>query len=416
MRDVDATVLGKIILLQSTLHIMQENDGLARFVCRGLEDVPGVGAVGMILNGSFHSNMDASGVDAASCSLLFDSLAWKDQAKNQDDPDKPLLEFAKAHGLECLKIETIFDLYGLLFLKLTDKTRFSPYRPYLENTLNLIGLIVENNRQRALLLQNKADLEKAVEERTRELKASQEQLSRARKMEAIGTLSGGIAHEINNILSVIIGNSEMAQQEVPEESEAGRFLHQVVAAGLRARDVVRRLLMFSRGVREAKKPLNLSPLVEDVLQEIRLGLPAGVDISWSLSDSLPYVDADADQMRLMLRNLCGNAIDAMADAGGRIEVDLESVVLAQEAVAFDPALSPGEFVRLTVRDEGPGVLPEDADRIFDPYYTTKEVGKGTGMGLSVVYGIVKGHCGGIRARNRNGCGAAFEALLPVSDS
>lgn len=540
MREVDAKVLGNIILLQSTIHLMQENDALAQFVCRGLSSIPGVQSAGMFINGAYHSDIGDPAVDAERCRRLFDALT--DRLRRQKSPDSPLADFKNSHGLECLKIETSFDLYGLLLLRLTDPDRFAGYRPYIENTLNLIGLILENNHRKALLLRSKEDLEKAVETRTRELRASEEQykalfesirdailvvdlnrniisgnqtftnlfghcldevlgqksvmlyadpaqyrhlgellekkdhdrrlvmnvdfrkksgerfpgelnvfdlkdmagvrvgflglirdisdrvryeeekkrleaqLFQARKLEAIGTLSGGVAHDINNILAIIIGNAEMAQEDIPEWSPARRFLDEVVKAGLRARDVVRQLLIFSRKFRERKKPLNLSPIVEEALERMRSTLPDAIDVRWSLAHQLPEVEADVDQILQMMRNLCSNAADAMSAEGGLLEVALEPVALDEETAAFDPDLSPGGYVRLTVCDTGPGILPGDADRIFDPYYSTKEVGKGTGMGLSVVHGIVKGHRGGIRVRNVDGRGAAFEVFLPAIET
>jgi CheY-like chemotaxis protein len=154
-------------------------------------------------------------------------------------------------------------------------------------------------------------------------------------------------------------------------------------------------------------------VVKEALKLMRSTLPATTDIRWSVPDRLPAVKADATQIHQIMINLCGNAADAMAEEGGVLEVRLEPVVLAAAEAAFDADILPGDYVRLTVADTGHGISPEDADRIFEPYYTTKPVNKGTGMGLAVVHGIVKGHHGAIRMRRRNGRGVAFDVFLPA---
>jgi PAS domain S-box-containing protein len=238
------------------------------------------------------------------------------------------------------------------------------------------------------------------------------QLQQAQKMESVGTLAGGIAHDFNNILGIILGNAELAMDDVPEWNPAKFNLKEIRTASLRAKDVVRQLLSFARKTRLEKKPTNIISIVKESLKLLRSSIPTSVEIHRNISADVDTILADPTQINQVLINLCTNANHAMPD-GGIIEVILKNVVFDKNATAQYPDLNPGRYVNLTVSDTGHGIPKEDMDRIFDPYYTTKEVGKGTGMGLAVVHSIVKEHNGIVTVKSEPGKGTTFTIFFPA---
>ncbi len=244
----------------------------------------------------------------------------------------------------------------------------------------------------------------------------EDRLRQAQKIEALGTLTGGVAHDFNNILSIILGYTELVQAEMadlPEDHPAAKGLRQISAAGIRARDVVRQLLTFSRTGEEEKSAQNLGLIIKEGMRMMRSTIPAFIDIDEQIQTSLPMVMANPTQVHQLIINLCKNASDAMAENGGTLTVMLASVTLEKRNPAFGFDLSPGDYVKLTVKDTGQGISADSLERIFDPYYTTKEVDKGTGLGLSVVLGIVRDLGGGIRVESENGHGTRFELFFPA---
>jgi PAS domain S-box-containing protein len=239
-------------------------------------------------------------------------------------------------------------------------------------------------------------------------------LRRAHKMEAIGTLAGGIAHEFNNILGIIIGNTELALDDVPEWNPSRFNLEEVITASLRAKDVVRQLLNFARKTELMKKPTNIIPIVIESLKLLRSSIPKSIEIRQDIPENIDTILADPMQIDQVLINLCTNADHAMPD-GGMLEVSLKNVELGEETTAQHPNLNPGRYVNLTVRDTGHGMSPEEIDRIFDPYFTTKEVGKGAGMGLAVVHGIVMNHDGAIFVDSELEKGTTFNIFFPITE-
>ena len=244
-----------------------------------------------------------------------------------------------------------------------------------------------------------------------EQKKLEAQLQQVQKMQSIGTLAGGIAHDFNNILGIIFGNTELAIDDVPEWNPARLHLEEIRIASLRAKDVVRQLLSFARKTKLEKKPTNIIPIVKESLKLLRSSIPTSIEICQNISKNVDTILADPTQINQILINLCTNADHAMPD-GGIIEVNLKNVELEENNEAQYPELRPGRYVNLIVRDTGHGISRNEIHRIFDPYFTTKEVGKGTGMGLAVVHGIVKGHNGLITVKSELGKGTTFSIFFP----
>jgi PAS domain S-box-containing protein len=240
------------------------------------------------------------------------------------------------------------------------------------------------------------------------------QLRQAHKMESIGTLAGGIAHDFNNILGIIIGNAELALDDIPEENPARLNLEEIRIAGARAKDVVCQLLSFARKKNLEKKPINIVPIIQESLKLLRSSIPASIDIRQKIAKDVDTILADPTQINQVLINLCTNADHAMPD-GGILEIRLKNLELDEETRARHPNLSPGHYVNLMVSDTGHGIPPDEIDRIYDPYFTTKEVGKGAGMGLAVVHGIVMNHNGAIFADSEVEKGTTFNLFFPVTE-
>ncbi len=245
-----------------------------------------------------------------------------------------------------------------------------------------------------------------------EQKQLQAQLQQSQKIQSIGTLAGGIAHDFNNILFSMIGYTEMAL----DDTEKGTLLHnnlqEVLIAAQRAKCLVKQILTFSRQADQDLKPLQIQLVVKEVLKLIRSSLPTTIEIHQNISNACGFVMANATQIHQVAMNLLTNAYHAMEDEGGKLEVTLKEVDLDMDDLE-DPAMIPGPYVCLTVKDTGAGIDEYVMDRIFDPYFSTKEKDKGTGLGLAVVHGIVKSYGGNIRVYSKPGKETAFHVYLPV---
>ncbi len=246
-----------------------------------------------------------------------------------------------------------------------------------------------------------------------ERKRIAQQLQQSQKMEAIGTLTGGIAHDFNNILSIIIGNTEIAMDDLQSWHPVYNHLNEIKLASMRAKDVVRQLLSFSRKSEQRKKPLHLRELLEESLQLMRATIPASIEIRSSSDPNLKSIAADPTQIHQIIINLCTNAAHAMERDGGLLDVTLSNQKVDAAAAAQHHSLAPGGYVQLRVRDTGCGIDPRIKDRIFDPYFTTKESGKGSGIGLSVVHGIVRDHNGVISVDSALGAGTTVTVWFPA---
>jgi len=239
------------------------------------------------------------------------------------------------------------------------------------------------------------------------------QLAQAQKLEAIGTLAGGIAHDFNNILSSVIGFAELAKLDLPEQATEPRaHMGQVIKAGLRAKELVQHILTFSRHTETEKHPLHPAPIIKEVSKLLKSTLPASIEVRVNLEDPDLVVLGDPSQIHQILMNLCVNAVYAMTDDGGRLEIGLKKAQVDAHESLKSEGLAPGEYLELTVSDTGPGISKEIMDWIFDPFFTTKPRGKGSGMGLSVVHGIVKAMDGAIVVESEPGSETLFRVILP----
>lgn len=239
------------------------------------------------------------------------------------------------------------------------------------------------------------------------------QLQQAQKMEAIGTLAGGIAHDFNNILSVIIGYTELILMNAQVDSEVRQNLKEIFSASKHARDMVKQILAFSRQNKQERKPIQVAHIVKEALKMLRASLPATISIQQKLEKNTGIIEADPTQIHQVLMNLCTNAAHAIDEKDGELEIRLANVDLKGNAAAKIPDLYPGPFLKLSVRDTGDGIAPEALPQIFNPYFTTKEKGEGTGLGLAVVQGIIKSLNGAITVDSDAGKGSTFHVYLPT---
>ncbi|MBN2039690.1 MAG: response regulator [Spirochaetes bacterium] len=242
------------------------------------------------------------------------------------------------------------------------------------------------------------------------------QLRQAHKMEAIGTLAGGIAHDFNNILGIIIGYSQLCMDNTIDQPETYVELNEILKAANRARDLVKQILTFSRQTETEKNPININPIVKEIIKFIRASLPSTIEIKSEIHCNNDIVMADPVKMHQLLMNLCVNAGHAMKDSGGILTISLDNIELSEIDITNYPGLKIGSYLGLTVQDTGHGIPKEYLERIFEPYFTTKNKEEGTGLGLAVVHAIVEEHAGKIRVYSEPGAGTTFYILLPLAEA
>lgn len=253
----------------------------------------------------------------------------------------------------------------------------------------------------------------AIKRDMTEFRKLESQLRQSQKMEAIGTLAGGIAHDFNNILSAILGYSEMALEETDPQSDLHGDIQQVLQAGMRAKDLVKQILAFSRQSEKELHPVKLQSVVKEALKLIRSSIPSTIEIKDSIAHECDVVMADPTQVHQIIMNLCTNAYHAMRDTGGVLAVSLEQCVIESEDAIQHIHLQPGKYNRLEISDTGCGISKANLERIFEPYFTTKAKGEGTGLGLAMVHGIVRSFQGDISVYSEEGKGTSFRIYLPV---
>lgn len=251
-----------------------------------------------------------------------------------------------------------------------------------------------------------------ISEDITDYKQLEEQLQQTQKMEAIGTLAGGIAHDFNNILSAILGYSELILAGLPSDDSIRKKVEAIHRAGERARDLVSQILAYSRKDENIKLPVEMHLLIKDSLKLLRPAIPKTIDIQTHIISECRIL-GDPARVHQVIMNLCTNAYQSMLETGGTLTISLSNINVEAEG-ALEINIPAGSYAKLVISDTGVGIPPENIDRIFDPYFTTKEKGKGTGLGLAAVHGIVKSHGGDILVKSKVGKGTEFEVYLPLT--
>jgi PAS domain S-box-containing protein len=296
------------------------------------------------------------------------------------------------HGHFCIPVISTDKVLGVLSLYLRAGHSYSAKeKDFLTAIANTLAGVIER---------------KQAEHDRAKLEA---QLRQAHKMEAIGTLAGGIAHDFNNILGIIMGYAELALLKISGDDPLTENLQQVIRASHRAKDLVKQILTFSRQSEYTPQPLQPALIIKEVLKMLRASLPSAIEIRSNLTSN-SLVEADPTQIHQVIMNLCTNAGHAMRENGGILEVSLRDVEFRDSS--HHPDLFPGSYVQLSISDTGHGMTPEVRERIFEPFFTTKGIGEGTGLGLSVVHGIIKSYQGAITVYSEPGQGTTFNIYLP----
>jgi signal transduction histidine kinase len=275
--------------------------------------------------------------------------------------------------------------------------------------VHLTGIVQDVTAR--VLLQEHIEVQRADGVRARG--KLEKQLLQAQKMEALGTLAGGIAHDFNNILAAIVGNVEVALEQIPSEHAAVEALREIMVASLRARDLVRQILTFASRKDAQRAPTTVSPMVDETVRMLRASFPAGIRIDTSHVEQGLTVLGDASQLQQVIMNLCTNAAHSMKGKDGVLSLRLERLEVDADYATRSAELREGPYVHLVVADEGHGIPRALLGRIFDPFFTTKGPGEGTGLGLAVVHGIVRGHGGAIYVESEANRGATFHVYLPA---
>ncbi|MCF6289433.1 MAG: response regulator [Desulfobacterales bacterium] len=272
------------------------------------------------------------------------------------------------------------------------------------------GKLIQTFNDMSLSLARK---EKMIQLQIEEMEKTQRQLFEAEKLTALGTLAGGIAHDFNNILCGILGHIALLKRKRNPEDKEYKTFETIEKAGFRAADLTKQLLAFARREILAHRPVNINDNVNNVVVLLKNTINKRITIKLDLSKSLPPVLSDPAQLEQVVMNLCMNARDAMPE-GGELAIKTEKVVLDAAFCKTHTEAKPGDYVKLTVMDQGTGIAEDVLPRIFEPFFTTKEVGKGTGLGLAMVYGVVKSHKGFCLVDSTPGKGTRFSVFLPVS--
>ena len=287
-----------------------------------------------------------------------------------------------------------------------------PFEGDSDTIILLITDTTEREHAKISLQSYQDHLESLVQERTSDLKRANETLQQIQKLEAIGTLAGGIAHDFNNMLSAMIGYMELSQIKDNADKQQ-HYINQALEVSNRAKEIINQILIFSRHHEQERKPVLIEPIIRKEIKLLKSLLPSTIRITQTIADTSTVILADVTQIQQVLMNLCTNAFHAMRESGGILEIRLDREKVKPENIPHPLNLSAGDYVKLSVCDSGHGVDAAIISRIFDPFFTTKGPGEGTGLGLSVVYGIVRDHKGVIDVASEPGKGTTVSVYLPV---
>lgn len=319
------------------------------------------------------------------------AMGWRNCAEQYQADDQEVIRSGLA---KLFYEETQTTPTGELITLMTSKL---PLRSASGEIIGVLGTYVDISER------------KRAEEEKKRLQA---QLLHAQKIEAIGTLAGGIAHDFNNILGAIIGYTEMARDDSDPSSTIAQNLDKVMVAGDRAAALVRQILAFSRRKTMEQLPLKPDHIAHEIIRLLRPTLPSTITIRQHIDPEVSSILADPGQIHQVLMNLCTNAFHAMEKAGGILDVSVTNTILGQRDLHYQPGIKPGKFVHFSVRDTGIGIPHDIQKKIFDPYFTTKEIDKGTGLGLSIVQGIVSSYNGFVVCDSEPSCGSTFHVYIP----
>jgi signal transduction histidine kinase len=312
----------------------------------------------------------------------------------------------------------VFKPWDIVEIKTAVKNAVDLYE--LKSEIRRLWQLTRNQNEQLLELNRK--LKDKVDEQSEEIKQTEEerkeleaQLIQSQKMEAMGTLASGIAHDFNNILAGIVGYSEVATLIVEDNPQIKGIINKILEACERAKALINQILSFSRErIREREeKPVNIGPIIQEVIKLLKASIPDNIEIAEIIHDNSGFTKADPTKIHQILMNLCTNSIHAMKENGGILKIELSHKDLdANEALFYDN-ITPGNYLRLSISDTGHGMPDSIKKRIFDPYFTTKEKGEGTGLGLAVVHGIIKNYKGTISVESALGKGTTFDVFFPV---
>jgi PAS domain S-box-containing protein len=380
------------------------------------------------------SGLREFGIDTTEAGIQVEELAASLEVLRPDGTPRPIEE---APPLRALRGEVIRNQEEIVRTPGKGELRYrqvssTPVRDAggtIIGSVSVVRDITDRKRAEEALRKARDELEVRVRERTAELaranedlqaeivkrEETEQQLFQVQKLESLGTLAGGIAHDFNNIIGAIVINSEMALLDLPEESGVRNNLKLILRSGLRGKDLVSRMLLFSRKSERRLAIITLTPLIKDTLRLLRASLPTTIQLNFFLQTESDAVHADPSQILQVVMNLCTNAAHAMRGKTGSIDISLRCLTLGSTELP-EEGMQPGAYLVFSVKDTGCGMDTEVRKRIFEPFFTTKPVGEGTGLGLAVVYGIVKSHNGHITVQSEPGKGSVFEVYLPKVDA
>jgi len=350
--------------------------------------------------------------------------------------ETPTRDNLHAVRLTIIGVLAVYSLFALLATGYLSSTVFRPLRrlQYASRTISsgdvdrelkaetdiaeIRDLSGDLETMRSKLVGMNARLQKEIAEREQaeeERRSLERRLRHAQRLESLGTLAGGVAHEFNNVLQPILLYTGLAMDDVPTNSVTAQNLERVAGLAKRAKGLSQQILTFGRQDAGAEfETRELAPIVEEALTMIRALLPATIDLRADIGYDIGCVRCDPSQIRQLIVNLCNNASQALAGTDGYVEVSLHEVIVPRKLADKHPNLRPGDYAVLQVTDTGRGMEPDVLERAFEPFFTTREVGEGTGLGLSVVHGIVTAHGGEIILESEPGKGTRFRIYLPLS--